>query len=140
MRNYVCRLPPPLLREEAPLTVEAQEQHIDPATVEGSLGGFKLLSPTELYWLWERQQWSVAELDFATDRSDWEALDEVTREELTWNLAQFFVGEERVTTAFSPIDLAAESEEEEAYLATQQVDEARHTKLFSRFWEDVVGD
>ena len=122
------------------MTVEAQEQHVDPATVEGSLGGFKLLTPTELYWLWERQQWGVGELDFTSDRADWEQLDETSREEMTWNLAQFFVGEERVTTAFSPIVLAAESEEEEAYLATQQVDEARHTKLFSRFWEDVLGD
>src|SRR5688572_26217702 len=116
------------------MTTETHEQHIDPATVEGSLGGFKLLAPGELYWLWERQQWSVADLDLAGDRDDWEQLDDVSREELTWNLAQFFVGEERVTTAFSPIVLAAESEEEEAYLATQQVDEARHTKFFSRFW------
>lgn len=122
------------------MATETYEEHIDPATVEGSLGGFKLLSPTDLYWLWERQQWSVAELDFATDRSDWEALDDVTRDELTWNLAQFFVGEERVTTAFSPVVMSAETEEEEVYLATQQVDEARHTKLFSRFWEDVLGD
>ena len=122
------------------MTTEMHQEHIDPATVEGSLGGFKLLSPAELYWLWERQQWSVAELDFATDREDWQELDDVTREELTWNLAQFFVGEERVTTAFSPIVGAAESEEEEAYLATQQVDEARHTKLFSRFWEEVLQD
>jgi ribonucleoside-diphosphate reductase beta chain len=122
------------------MTTEAPQEHIDPATVEGSLGGFKLLSPSELYWLWEGQQWSVGELEFAADRADWEQLDDLTREELTWNLAQFFVGEERVTTAFSPIVLAAESEEEEAYLATQQVDEARHTKLFSRFWEEVLAD
>jgi ribonucleoside-diphosphate reductase beta chain len=122
------------------MSTETHEEHIDPATVEGPLGGFKLLSPTELYWLWERQQWSVGELDLASDRDDWERLDDVSREELTWNLAQFFVGEERVTTAFSPIVLAAESEEEEAYLTTQQVDEARHAKLFSRFWEEVLAD
>jgi ribonucleoside-diphosphate reductase beta chain len=122
------------------MTTETQTEHSDPATVEGSLSTFKLLSPTDLYWLWERQQWSVAELEFAADRADWEELDEVSREELTWNLAQFFVGEERVTTAFSPIVMAAESEEEEAYLATQQVDEARHTKLFSRLWEEVLSD
>src|SRR4051794_9465656 len=122
------------------MSIEAHETHTDPATVEGSLGNFKPLTPTELYWLWERQQWSVGELDFTGDRIDWEALDELTREEMTWNLAQFFVGEERVTTAFSPIVLSAESEEEEAYLTTQQVDEARHTKLFSRFWEEVLAD
>ena len=28
-----------------------------------------------LYFLWERQQWSVAALDFAQDRRDWLALD-----------------------------------------------------------------
>jgi ribonucleoside-diphosphate reductase beta chain len=48
------------------------------------------------------------------------------------------VGEERVTTQFSGLVMAYESQSEEAFLATQQVDEARHAQHFNRFYEQVV--
>jgi ribonucleoside-diphosphate reductase beta chain len=116
-------------------------QQGDPGTMqESKLSQVKLLTPRELYFQWEKQQWASAEIDFTKDRRDWEGLDEEQRSTLIWNLSSFFVGEERVTTAFSPVVLSAEDEQEEAYLATQQVDEARHMQFFDRFWTEVFGD
>ncbi len=44
-----------------------------------------------------------------------------------WLLASLMVAEERITTKFSGLVGAYGSEEEATFLATQQVDEARHT-------------
>jgi ribonucleoside-diphosphate reductase beta chain len=116
-------------------------QQGDPGTIDDSkLGGLKLLAPRELYFLWERQQWQSQAIDFTQDQRDWAQLDDEQRGFLVWNLASFFVGEERVTTAFSPIVMSADDEHEESFLATQQVDEARHMQFFDRFWTEVFDD
>ena len=54
-------------------------------------------------------------------------------------MSAFFIGEERVTTQFSGLVMAYEDEQEEAFLTTQQVDEARHMQFFDRFYREVVG-
>ena len=54
-------------------------------------------------------------------------------------MSAFFLGEERVTTQFSGLVMAYEDEQEEAFLTTQQVDEARHMQFFDRFYREVVG-
>jgi len=106
---------------------------------ESKLSQVELMDPQALYELWERQQWQSHTIDFATDRRDWEAMDAETRDRLAWNLSSFFVGEERVTTQFSGLVMAYESQSEEAFLTTQQVDEARHAQHFNRFYEQVLG-
>jgi ribonucleoside-diphosphate reductase beta chain len=58
---------------------------------------------------------------------------------MSWNLSSFFVGEERVTTQFCGLVMSYESQGEEAFLTTQQVDEARHAQHFNRFYEQVLG-
>src|SRR5690349_24742248 len=95
------------------------------------------MTPLELYRLWERQNWASHEIDLEQDRRDWEAMDEELREEMAWGLSAFFVGEERVTNQFSGLVLAAEDKHEEAFLLTQQVDEARHAQHFNRLYEEV---
>ena len=97
------------------------------------------MDPQQLYELWERQPWSAHAIDLSRDRADYEALDPFGRREIAWSLAGFFVGEERVTTQFSGLVMAYESQAEEAFLTTQQVDEARHAQHFSRFYEQVLG-
>jgi ribonucleoside-diphosphate reductase beta chain len=99
----------------------------DVATIadESKLPQVKLMTPLQLYRLWERQSWISHEIDLDQDRRDWEAMNEGTREEMAWGLSAFFVGEERVTNQFSGLVLAAEDKHEEAFLLTQQVDEAR---------------
>jgi ribonucleoside-diphosphate reductase beta chain len=106
---------------------------------ESQLSSVTLMDPQQLYELWERQHWQSHTIDFAQDRRDWQAMDDELREQLAWNLSSFFVGEERVTTQFSGLVMAYESQGEEAFLTTQQVDEARHAQHFNRFYEQVLG-
>jgi ribonucleoside-diphosphate reductase beta chain len=47
--------------------------------------------------------------------------------------------EERVTTQFSGLVVAYEDQSEEAFMTTQQADEARHAQHVNRFYEQVVG-
>jgi ribonucleoside-diphosphate reductase beta chain len=111
----------------------------DVATIadESKLAQARLMTPLQLYRLWERQNWVSHEIDLEQDRRDWEAMPEELREEMLWGLSAFFVGEERVTNQFSGLVLAAEDKHEEAFLITQQVDEARHAQHFNRLYEEV---
>src|SRR5271155_432049 len=113
----------------------------DVATIsdESKLPTVTLMTPQQLYELWERQNWQSHTIDFTQDRRDWEGMGEELREKLAWNLSSFFVGEERVTTQFSGLVMAYESQSEEAFLITQQVDEARHAQHFNRFYAQVIG-
>jgi ribonucleoside-diphosphate reductase beta chain len=108
-------------------------------TDESKLGSVVLMDPQQLYELWERQNWQSQVIDFAKDKEDWQGLSEEDRKQVAWNLSSFFVGEERVTTQFTGLVAAYESQSEEAFVATQQVDEARHAQHFNRFYEQVVG-
>jgi ribonucleoside-diphosphate reductase beta chain len=111
----------------------------DVATItdESKLPQVQLMTPLELYRLWEDQNWVSHEIDLERDRRDWETMEEEVREEMLWGLSAFFVGEERVTSQFSGLVLAAEDKHEEAFLITQQVDEARHAQHFNRLYEEV---
>jgi ribonucleoside-diphosphate reductase beta chain len=106
---------------------------------ESKLSSVTLMDPQQLYELWERQNWQSHTIDFTQDKRDWESMDRALRERLSWNLSSFFIGEERVTTQFGGLVMAYESQSEEAFLATQQVDEARHAQHFNRFYEQVLG-
>ena len=106
---------------------------------ESKLSSVTLMDPQQLYELWERQNWQSHTIDFAQDQRDWATMDVELREQMSWNLSSFFVGEERVTTQFSGLVMAYESQGEEAFLTTQQVDEARHAQHFNRFYEQVLG-
>jgi ribonucleoside-diphosphate reductase beta chain len=108
-------------------------------TDESKLSSVKLMHPQQLYDLWERQNWLSQTIDFTQDRADWATLSDEQRRHMAWNLSSFFIGEERVTTQFAGLVTAYEDQSEEAFLATQQVDEARHAQHFNRFYEQVVG-
>ena len=111
----------------------------DVATIsdESKLASIKLMTPLELYRLWERQSWSSHEIDLAQDLRDWDALPREERDSMLWGLSAFFVGEERVANQFAGLVLAAEDKHEEAFLLTQHVDEARHAQHFNRLYEEV---
>ena len=87
----------------------------------------------------ERQNWASATIDLSRDRRDWAAMSGAQKGQLAWNLSGFFIGEERVTTQFGGLVSAYEDQSEEAFLCTQQVDEARHAQHFNRFFEQVIG-
>jgi ribonucleoside-diphosphate reductase beta chain len=99
----------------------------------------KLMGPQQLYELWERQQWQSQAIDLERDKEQWAALPEEDKDDHLWGLSSFFVGEERVTTQFSGLVMAYEDEQEEAFLTTQQVDEARHMQFFDRYYREVMG-
>jgi ribonucleoside-diphosphate reductase beta chain len=115
-----------------------QQGDVATITDESKLGAVKLMDPSQLYRLWERQQWASSEIDFTQDRRDWEELDDQVREEMMYGLSAFFVGEERVATQFSGLVMAYEDQHEEAFLTTQQVDEARHAQHFNNLYEQVL--
>jgi ribonucleoside-diphosphate reductase beta chain len=108
-------------------------------TDESKLSQVKLMRPQQLYELWEKQNWVSHTIDLERDKADWESFDEQTKGDIAWSLSSFFIGEERVTTQFSGLVMAYEDQSEEAFLATQQVDEARHAQHFNRFYDQVVG-
>jgi ribonucleoside-diphosphate reductase beta chain len=116
-----------------------QQGDVGTISDESKLAKVQLLTPQQLYELWERQQWLTQELDFAQDREDWKHLTDEERDWFVWGMSAFFIGEERVTTQFSGLVMAYDDEQEEAFLTTQQVDEARHMQFFDRFYREVVG-
>src|SRR3954467_11828354 len=97
-----------------------------------------LLGYGELFALWERQQWSVHELDFSQDRIDWhERIPPEERYQRMYGLSAFFVGEQRVAVELGPMMRAAPTEEMRIFLCTQIADEARHVEFFNRFYDEV---
>jgi ribonucleotide reductase beta subunit family protein with ferritin-like domain len=98
------------------------------------------ISYSDLYSRWERGNWSAMGLDFSTDREQWnDGFSELERQAALWNYSMFFHGEDAVADDLAPFIDAAPREEQKYFLATQQVDEARHSVFFHRFMEEVVG-
>ncbi len=94
----------------------------------------------DLYARWERGNWSATGIDFTQDRIDWhERFTPEQRRGALWLYTLFFHGEDSVADNLSPYIDAAPLEEQKYFLATQQVDEARHAVFFHRFMHEVVG-
>lgn len=96
-------------------------------------------SPLDLYNRWESQNWRVSDLDFTEDAEHWTYLMPGIKDELFRIFTEFFIGEQAVTDTLSPLLHAAPTEDARIFLATQIVDEARHTVFFKRFFEEVLG-
>ena len=97
------------------------------------------ISYADLYERWEQGNWKATEIDFSADRAGWEGLSEIQRRSALWIYSMFFYGEDSVTDNLSPYIDAAPREEQKYFLATQQVDEARHSVFFARFFREVIG-
>jgi ribonucleotide reductase beta subunit family protein with ferritin-like domain len=95
---------------------------------------------SDLYARWERGNWRATELDFSEDARQWrEDFTDFERQAALWNYCLFFWGEDAVADNLSPYIDAAPLEEQKYFLATQQVDEARHAVFFKRFMQEVCG-
>jgi 1,2-phenylacetyl-CoA epoxidase catalytic subunit len=97
------------------------------------------ISYTDLYERWEEGNWRAYEIDFSEDKAGWRGLSEIQRKSALWVYSMFFYGEDSVTDNLSPYIEAAPKEEQKYFLATQQVDEARHAVFFHRFFKEVIG-
>jgi ribonucleoside-diphosphate reductase beta chain len=106
-------------------------------TVAGSLN---LHDPQTLYRHWEEEQWNPWSVDLTEDRRQWGTMEPEDRSLVLWALSSLMVAEERITTKFSGLVGAYGSEEEAAFLASQQVDEARHMQFYARFQDEVIAD
>src|SRR5687767_11465461 len=95
------------------------------------------ISYADLYQRWEQSSWQATAIDFSRDREGWQALSDIQRKSALWIYSMFFYGEDSVTDNLSPYIDAAPREEQKYFLATQQVDEARHAVLFKRFMHEV---
>jgi len=93
----------------------------------------------DLYRRWEEGNWKATALDFSRDREGWEALSDIQRRSALWIYSMFFYGEDRVAEDLSPYIEAAPKDDQKYFLATQQVDEARHSIFFHRFFKEVIG-
>jgi ribonucleotide reductase beta subunit family protein with ferritin-like domain len=97
------------------------------------------VSYEDLYARWEQGNWRATEIDFTVDRDHWNnTFTEMERRAALWTYSMFFYGEDAVADNLSPYIDAAPREEQKYFLATQQVDEARHAVLFSRFMREVA--
>jgi ribonucleoside-diphosphate reductase beta chain len=110
----------------------------DPALLESAdRGDANLLSYTQLYELWERQQWRTQDIDFSQDRVDWENFPDEEKFQRMYGLSSFFIGEQKVAEELGPMMRAAPTEEMRIFLCTQIADEARHVAFFNRFYDEV---
>jgi ribonucleoside-diphosphate reductase beta chain len=110
----------------------------DPGLMESAdTGKVNLLSYSQLYELWERQQWRTQDLDFTQDRVHWHNFPEEERFQRMYGLSSFFIGEQRVADELGPMMRAAPTEEMRIFLCTQIADEARHVAFFNRFYDEV---
>ena len=100
--------------------------------------GLQLNDPQTLYRRWEDSQWSPFAVDLSADGGSGPACDDDQRGLIHFVLSSLMVAEERITTKFSGLVGAHGSEEEATFLATQQVDEARHMQFYARFQDEVI--
>jgi 1,2-phenylacetyl-CoA epoxidase catalytic subunit len=97
------------------------------------------ISYDDLYRRWEQGNWEAYAIDFSEDREGWRSLTEIQRKSALWIYSMFFYGEDSVADNLAPYIDAAPKEEQKYFLATQQVDEARHAVFFHRFFREVIG-
>lgn len=124
--------------EQAPLS-QLQQTPIDNVLQIIDEGLVHLPTYRELFYRWEKQQWRASEIDFTSDREQWAKMPQEEQMMRLFGLAAFFQGEASVTDALSPFVLAMPEEEMRLFATTQQVDEARHTVFFARFFQEVIG-
>jgi 1,2-phenylacetyl-CoA epoxidase catalytic subunit len=97
------------------------------------------LSYDDLYTRWEQGNWRASAIDLSRDRDGWNSLSEIQRRSALWTYSMFLYGEDSVADNLSPYIDAAPTPEQKYFLATQQVDEARHAVFFHRFFREVIG-
>jgi ribonucleoside-diphosphate reductase beta chain len=108
------------------------------AVVSATADDIQLNDPQTLYRRWEDSQWSPFAIDLSSDRTQWTAMRGEDQQLIFFVLSSLMVAEERITTKFSGLVGAYGSEEEATFLATQQVDEARHMQFYARFQDEVI--
>ena len=92
-----------------------------------------------LYEHWERNQWSLFDLDFSVDAASYGKLDEEAAFALRWIFAHRFDAEFEVARLLPPFVVAAPDYDMQLVLATQLADEHRHLQAVLRIYDEVFG-
>jgi ribonucleoside-diphosphate reductase beta chain len=92
-----------------------------------------------LYEHWERNQWSLFDLDFTVDAESYARLDEESRRGLQWIFSHRFDAEWEVARLLPPFVTAAPDYEVQLVLATQLSDEHRHLQAVLRIYDEIFG-
>lgn len=92
-----------------------------------------------LYYRWEREQWEAGTIDLEGDASEWRGLSKAARRSVGDAVAWRHLRARQATTALVPFVDIAPNEEQQVFLTTELVDEARHVVLFDRFATEVMG-
>lgn len=104
----------------------------------------------ELYRKGKREgTWDPDDYDLEGDRADWKRFSEAEQHRFLATCSGFYDGEEDVTRTLAPYMMALDAlpndempfdtVQEEMFLAQQVYEEAKHTDLFSRYFEEVFG-
>lgn len=99
----------------------------------------RLATSHDLYYRWERQQWSIVTVDPGRDRAVWQTLTTFMRQQLLTALAELEVGEETVTRTLGAMTDHPPTEDDRIFLCTQMADEARHARFFQAYLRDACG-
>ena len=92
-----------------------------------------------LYEHWERNQWSLFDLDFTVDAESYARLDDEARRGLQWIFSHRFDAEWEVARLLPPFVTAAPDYEVQLVLATQLSDEHRHLQAVLRIYDEIFG-
>lgn len=111
---------------------------VDADPVLGLLAGQRP-DPRALYYLWEQQQWEAGRVDLALDAQQWEGLDPARRRPVADAIAWRRLRAQQATTALVAFVDVAPNEEQQVFLTTHLVDEARHLVFFDRVRAEVMG-
>ena len=90
-----------------------------------------------LYYLWERQGWEAGKIDLSPDSQQWGHLDPALRRAVGDSVAWRRQRAEVAISALVPFVDLAPDEEQQVFLTTQLVDEARHLVFFDRVQAEV---
>ena len=105
---------------------------VDLVTAEGA--GYR-----DLYYRWEREQWEAGKIDLDADAEAWQRLDAIERRRIVDAVDWRRVKAERATAALVAFVDAAPAEEQQVFLTTQLVDEARAGVFLDRVADIVFG-
>jgi len=93
----------------------------------------------DLYYRWEREQWEAGKIDLEADADAWQRLDAIERKRIIDAVDWRRVRAERAASALVAFVDAAPTEEQQVFLTTQLVDEARAGVFLDRVAEVVFG-
>ena len=95
-----------------------------------------------------RGTWDPSELDLSEDAVHWEeGFSEAQKDQIMGTFVGFYEGEESVTRTLVPYftivdkleDAPFDTVQEEMFLSTHLMEEAKHTDFFARYFEEVLG-